>query len=137
VPRKEHMTYIQAALRRCVAAAALALALTIHQQSAQALDPQLENALVSSIEARVCQDGGQWLRCYGEDSGRCQSVASDFARPCVKSVLGAQAGQMQYEEGVAAAKKLVACFNERFMSSYGSKKLTSPECAQPPQHLQD
>lgn len=115
----------------------LMLSLVAVQREARALDKQFEDALAAKIEEFVCADGGNWLRCYNLEPSSCKSVAAGFVQPCVKAALAKQATVMTEEEGAAAAKKMMNCFNENFLSSYGSGKRLSAECQKPPQHLQD
>lgn len=123
------------AVRHALMPFALCLAI-LSSRAAQALDAQIETALTSQIQQLVCSDGGEWLRCYRLEPKSCATVTEAFVRPCVASVLGPVKSQMSYDEGVTASKKLVECFNERFLSSYGSQKLSTPQCSQPPKHLQ-
>lgn len=103
--------------------------------NACALDDLIEQALVTQVTHYTCSDGGEWLRCYRQDPKECKSIANNFIAPCVAAIARPAKSPMSEEDGTALATKLSTCFNQRFLGSYGSYKLTSPECAKPPSHL--
>jgi hypothetical protein len=102
---------------------------------ARALDELIERALVTQVTHYTCSDGGEWLRCYRQDPKDCRSIANNFVAPCVAAIARPAKSPMSEEDGTALATKLSTCFNQRFLGSYGSYKLPSPECAKPPSHL--
>lgn len=102
---------------------------------ARALDASIERALLIQVAHYTCSDGGEWLRCYRQDPKNCESIAANFIAPCVASIARPAKSPMSEEDGTALATKLSSCFNQRFMGSYGSYKLNTPECATPPKHL--
>lgn len=104
-------------------------------QDAQALDELIERALVTQVTHYTCSDGGEWLRCYRQDPKSCQSIAHSFVAPCVAAMARSAKSPLSQNDGTELATKLSACFNQRFLESYGSYKLPSPECAKPPTHL--
>lgn len=100
-----------------------------------AFDKALVEQFSGQVSDLVCSDGGKWLTCYGEEPSRCKAIATSLVGPCADDIFIPIKEQLSYQQGVQAAQRLMGCFNERFEQSYGSKKLSTPECSEPPQHL--
>jgi hypothetical protein len=100
-----------------------------------AFDKALVEQFSDQLSDHVCSDGGQWLTCYGETPSNCKTIAHSLVDPCANEIFLPIGEQLSYEQGVQAANRLMGCFNERFEQSYGSKKLSTPECQEPAKHL--
>ena len=102
---------------------------------ASAFDKAVVEQFSSQVSDLVCSDGGEWLTCYGEEATNCKTIADSLVSPCANEIFLPLKVQLSYDQGVQAANRLMGCFNERFEQSYGSKKLSTPECAEPAKHL--
>jgi hypothetical protein len=100
-----------------------------------AFDRELVDRFGAQVTEVVCSDGGAWLSCYRVEPSTCTSVVTALVQPCANEIYIPVKEPLSYEEGVKAAQRLMGCFNERFDQSYGSQKLSTPECSQPPKHL--
>lgn len=103
---------------------------------AHAFDSAILANFSDQITKQVCSDNGEWLRCYKVSPSFCTKVTEGFVRPCVQRLLGPVEKQLSPEEGERVAHQLLGCFNKQFMEAYGAQKLSTPECAVPPKHLQ-
>ena len=104
--------------------------------TAHALDQATMKQFSDQVTNLVCSDQGEWLRCYKVNPVFCTKVTEGFVQPCIQEILAPVEKQLSQEEGTKVALRLLGCFNKRFMDSYGSQKLSTPECANPPKHLQ-
>lgn len=102
---------------------------------ASAFDKAIVEQFSSQVSDLVCSDGGKWLTCYGERADNCKTIADSLVSPCANEIFIPMKEQLSYNQGVQAANRLMGCFNERFEQSYGAKKLSTPECAEPAKHL--
>jgi hypothetical protein len=100
-----------------------------------AFDKAIVEQFSSQVSDLVCSDGGEWLTCYGEQAESCKTIADSLVSPCANEIFIPIKEQLSYDQGVQAANRLMGCFNERFEQSYGAKKLSTPECAEPAKHL--
>ncbi|MEN9844927.1 MAG: hypothetical protein RIS36_74 [Pseudomonadota bacterium] len=103
--------------------------------TAFAFDEAIVAQFSRQVSDLVCSDGGAWVACYGEDPSNCKSIADSLIGPCATQVFLPIKEQLSYDQGVQAAQRLMGCFNERFEQSYGSRKLSTPECKEPAKHL--
>ena len=100
-----------------------------------AFDKSIVEQFSSQVSDLVCSDGGAWIACYGEEPSKCKTIADSLVGPCANEIFLPIKDQLSYNEGMQAAQRLMGCFNERFEQSYGSKKLSTPECQEPAKHL--
>jgi len=109
---------------------------SIGARVAECADQQKRALFSEKVVGHICSDGGAWLRCYSIRPETCSSVAKSVVRPCVDSILESVESVQNEEEGRAVTNRLMDCFNERFLQYYGAGKLSTPECKDPPPHLQ-
>ncbi len=102
-----------------------------------AFDKAIIEQFSSQVSDHVCSDGGAWIACYGENPSNCKTIAQSLVGPCASDIFLPVKDQLSYAQGVQAAQRLMGCFNERFEQSYGSKKLSTPECKEPAKHLRE
>jgi hypothetical protein len=105
--------------------------------SALAFDPAYMATFRQQITRQICADGGKWLSCYRLAPENCASVAQTYTHECAMEVFAPVKDTMDYQVGLAAAAKFQECFNRKFQAAYESHRIKSPECEQPPAHLQD
>lgn len=105
--------------------------------SALAFDPAYMGTFRQQMVKQVCADGGKWLSCYRLAPETCASLAETYVYECSMEVFAPVKDTMEYEAGLAAASKFQDCFNRKFQTAYQSYRVKSPECENPPTHLQD
>jgi hypothetical protein len=109
----------------------------IWARTAHAIDYQTRARFSAEVSKLICSDGGAWFeKCYGIKASTCMDTAAGFVNPCVESRLGQIQQPLDEAAGMETAKKLVACFNETFVTFYASTKSSDPSCNTPPSHLQ-
>jgi hypothetical protein len=99
-----------------------------------------ERAWVSAIKQKivehVCQDGGKWVECYDQRASDCPRIVREFAYPCIDKASKGAPEQISMATAADLSKSMVECFNKTFQTNYGAWQKNSPECLQPPKHLQ-
>jgi len=103
--------------------------------SAYAFDSALLEGFSTKLSEQICSDKGQWLKCYRIEPLACTRLARSLIDPCAKEVFGQVTETLSFEKGVEFSERFRICFNARFEKEYGSRKLSSPACQEPPPHL--
>jgi len=92
-------------------------------------------AMKTQMPAHICQDRGEWLRCFAMAPDSCEQQAEEIATLCLdilaqnmpSELTEVQAGRW----GVEAAR----CFNLTFLNLHQDKLLEDENCREPPAHL--
>lgn len=99
------------------------------QAQAQGVNPQAVDAFKRQVVERMCEGGGEWLRCYQQDPLRCETISGVLVDACVgQEILSKPAALQDKSQIPAVAEGLYACLKTRFMSKYGAEKLQTEEC---------
>jgi hypothetical protein len=93
--------------------------------------PKPDYASVQKVIDEICSDNGAWLRCYSLEPSRCQEITAGFVEPCVERVMATPVA----EPATHTVRRLLVCFNQRFMAKYGYGEVKTPECKDPMKHL--
>lgn len=98
--------------------------------NAQEIDRNALDAFRQQVVAKMCADGGEWLRCYKTDPLRCQTVSTVLVDSCVASELTAKPAALRDpSQASAIAERLYSCLRTKFLAKYGADKLDTDECA--------
>lgn len=97
---------------------------------AQEIDRNALDVFRQQVVAKMCTDGGEWLRCYKTDPLRCQSVSTVLVDACVASELTEKPAALRDpSQASAIAERLYSCLRTKFLAKYGADKLNTDECA--------
>jgi hypothetical protein len=96
---------------------------------AQEVNPRVVEAFKRDVTAKMCQDGGEWLRCYQVDPMRCESLSAALVEPCVgEEILSKPAALKDTSNAASLANGLYSCLRTRFLAKYGADRLHTEEC---------
>lgn len=98
-------------------------------QAAHAFDKQAVKKFKDSIVREMCEDGGEWMRCYKFEPYDCQSINTPIVDRCVDEVLSTVKSLERKQFMDWMAQDVYNCMKNDFKKQYGSRKLNTEECS--------
>ncbi len=96
---------------------------------AHAYDKQSVSKFKQSILKEMCNNGGDWMRCYKLEPTSCYDLNRDLVENCVDTEL-AKTKSLEYKQYVRwMSEGVYSCMKNGFLKQYGSRKINSEECS--------
>ena len=96
---------------------------------ARAYDKQSVSKFKQSILKEMCNDGGDWMRCYKLDPVSCRDINTDLVESCVDAELS-KTKSLEYKQYVRwMSEGVYSCMKNGFLKKYGAQKVNSEECS--------
>jgi hypothetical protein len=107
----------------------LGISCGLYSTLAHCLDATLAAKYQSALVKGVCDDGGQWMRCYKLDPLQCDSINGAIIGSCFDKVVAGRSQPVRNESDASVVSDLLAeCIRTSFKSKYGANKISSTEC---------